>query len=41
MKEIKILTQNHGIVTVDVTNVTDAKQLENELIAKYGQFIQI
>lgn len=41
MKTIKILTESNGIVTIDVTNVTDADSLANELIAKYGKFIQL
>lgn len=41
MKTIKILTHDKGIITIDVTNVTDPDKLASELFEKYGQFIQL
>ena len=41
MKRIKLLTKNHGVVTIDVAPDTDTQKLTDELTAKYGMFIQV
>ncbi len=41
MKQITILTQNNGIVKIDIPENTNVEELQNELIKKYTTFIQI
>lgn len=39
--QITILTQNNGIVKIDIPENTNVEELQNELIKKYNTFIQI
>jgi hypothetical protein len=41
MKTVKILTHNHGIVSINVANDADTTKLAEELKKKYGEFIQL
>lgn len=41
MKTIKLLTQNSGIITININENTDIEKLTKEIIKKHGTFIQI
>lgn len=41
MKTIKLLTQNSGIITINIDDKTDIEKLTQEIIKEHGTFIQI